>query len=250
MCTEVRHIFQAISIHESRATYHEQVAQQQSSVSNQVLKQMWFLGNHSDMARNTGYSGFADAPLAWMIGQLQHYLHLRFDEGKLHKRFRSYSESMNLGRPISGAASTSATANNSSTTIAHVQTVGTVGTPLPCWIKQDIKVFNAFKTFCHGWNQRTPGRYGNRTFEEAHITIRLRGFGRKKADLVMIPGYQAVGTTGKWVRFRQPSWRSKFLRWITNNKIPTALPFIREGKMLPLEAALLGLSWYLDKPGR
>ena len=136
------------------------------------------------MARNTGRNGFADAPLAWMIGQLQHHLHLRFDEGELHERFPSYPESG----------------------------------PLPRWIRQDVKVFNAFKMFCHGWNQRTPGRYGDRTFEEAHITMRLRGFGRNKADLVMIPGYQAVDIAGKWVWFRLPSWRSKFLRWITNIK--------------------------------
>jgi hypothetical protein len=208
---------------------------------------MWFLGNHSNMAQNTGRSGFADAPLAWIIGQLHYYLHLRFDEGELYKR---YPKSMNLAGSIPEATSTFAPANNSSTTTSYVQTVGGLGTgPLPHWMCQDIKVFNAFKTFCHGWNQRTPGRYGDQTFEEVHITIRLRGFGRNKADSVMIPGYKFVADAEKWVWYILPSKRSKILHWITNDKKPEALSSIDEGKMLPLEAALLGLSWCLDTRG-
>jgi hypothetical protein len=202
------------------------------------------------MARNTGRSGFADAPFAWVIGQLHYHLHLRFDEGKLHERFPSYPKSMNLAGPIPGATSTSGTANYSSTTTTQVPKAGSAGTGrLPRWIHKDVKVLNTFKMFCHGRNQRTPGRYGDRTFEEVHITIRLRGFGRNKADSVMIPGYQAVTNAGKWGWRRLPSERSKTLCWITDDKKPAALPSIDEGKMLPLEAALLGLTWCLDTQG-
>jgi hypothetical protein len=135
-CAAVRHVFQALSIHESRAMFHEQVAQQDLCDLNEVLKQMSFLGNHSDMAQNAGRSGFADPPAAWIIGQLQYHLHLRFDEGKLHERFCSYPKPMNLAGTIRGAASTSGTANNCSTTTADVQTDGaTVNVYRPHWIE-------------------------------------------------------------------------------------------------------------------
>jgi hypothetical protein len=246
-CLEVRHVFQAISIHETRATYHEEVAQKHTDDSNPVFKQMWFLGNHSNMARNTSRRGFADAPLAWMIGQLHHYLHLRFDEEKLHARFPSYLRSMNLAGPITIPASTSSTASNSSTPSVDVPTLRPAPTgPLPRWIYKDVKTYGAFKTFCHGWNQRTPGRYSDRTSEEIHITVRLRGFGRNRADSVMVPGYQAVADGRNWIWVRVPSERTKTRRWGASDRKPTALPSIDEGTMLPLEAALLGLSWCLD----
>jgi hypothetical protein len=251
-CAAVRHVFQAISIQEPRATYHEQVAQQQPGVSNQVFKQMWFFGNHSNLARNTGRNGFADVPLAWMIGLLHHHLNLRFDERKLHKRFPLYHASMNLAGahiagPIPAAASAPGTANGSSNTNTHVQPIHAAPTgPLPRWIHNDIKVFGTVKTFCHGWNQRTPGCYGDQTFEEIHITVRLRGFGRNKTDSSMIPGYQIVADGRQWVWRRLPPERAKTRRWITADKRPTPMSSINEGKMLPLEAALLGLSWCLD----
>jgi hypothetical protein len=249
-CAAVRHVFQATSIQETRATYHEQVAQQQPSASNQVFKQMWFFGNHSSMGRNTGRNGFADAPLAWMIGQLHHYLRLRFDEVKLHKRFPSYPRSVNLAdvaRPIRAVVSTTDTGNSSSNASTHIEGIGAAPTgPLPRWIHNDIKKFGAFKRFCHGWNQRTPGCYGDRAFEEVHITVRLRGFGRNRTDSSMIPGYQIVADGRTWVWRRLPPERAKTRRWITGEKKPAALPFINEAKMLPLEAALLGLSWCLE----
>jgi len=214
--------------------------------SNQVFKQMWFLGNHANMARNTSRRGFADAPLAWVIGQLHAYLHLRFDEGRLHERFPSYPRSMNLAGPISVAASTSGTAGNSSIPSVNAPALGPAPTrPLPRWIHKDVKTFGAFKTFCHGWRQRTPGRYGDRTSEEVHITVRLRGFGRNRADSVMVPGYKAVADGRKWIWVRLPSERTKTMRCASDRR-PAALPSINEGTMLPLEAALLGLSWCLD----
>ncbi|KAF8849584.1 hypothetical protein BDZ45DRAFT_752588 [Acephala macrosclerotiorum] len=243
---EVRYVFQAISIHETRATYHEEVAQKHTDASNQIFKQMWFLGNHSNMAWNTSHRGFADAPLAWMIGQLHAHLHLRFDEGRLHERFPTYPRSMNLAGPISVAASTSGTASNSSTPSTNALALRPAPTgPLPHWIHKDVKASGAFKTFCHGWNQRTPGRYGDRTSEEVHITVRLRGFGRNRADSVMVPGYQAVADGRKWTWVRVPLERTKTIRWGAGDRRPAALPSIDEGTMLPLEAALLGLSWCL-----
>jgi hypothetical protein len=246
-CLEVRHVFQAISIHETRATYHEEVAQKIMDNSNQVFKQMWFLGNHSNIARNATRRGFADAPLAWMIGQLHHHLHLRFDEEKLHARFPSYPRSMNLAGPITVPVLTSSTARNSSTPSVDAPALRPARTgPLPRWIYKDIKTFGAFKTFCHGWNQRSPGRYGDQTSEEVHITVRLRGFGRIRADSVMVPGYQAVADSRNWIWVRVPPERTRTRRWGASDRRPAALPSINEGTMLPLEAALLGLSWCLD----
>ncbi|CZR55735.1 uncharacterized protein PAC_05623 [Phialocephala subalpina] len=246
-----RHVFQAISVQEARATYREQVAQKQSRTTNQVFKQMWFAGNHGNMAQDNGRSGFADAPLAWMIGQLHHYLRVRFDEGKLHMRFPSYHSSKNLAGacvtlPPSAAPSASDSSNRASNS-TFVQATGVAPTgSLPRWIYNDVKAPGAFKTFCHGWNQRTPGRYGELTFEEVHITVRLRGFGLNRADASMVPGYYFVDDGRRWVWRRLPQEKVKTLRWIAGDKKPAPMPFIDEGKMLPLEAALLGLSWCLD----
>lgn len=243
-------MFQATSIHETRATYHEQLAEKHTGNSNQVFKQMWFLGNHSNMARNTSRRGFADAPLAWMIGQLHHHLHLRFDEGKLHARFPSYPRSMNLAGPRqvrTSTSSTASTASNTYTPSVHAPALEPTQTEtLPRWIHKDVKKIGAFKTFCHGWNQRAPGRYGGRTYEEVHITVRLRGFGRNRADSVMVPGYEAVADGRKWIWVRVPSEKARTMRWGASDRRPAALPSIDEGTMLPLEAALLGLSWCLD----
>jgi hypothetical protein len=251
-CIEVRHIFQAISIQETRATYREQVAHKYPSALNQVFKQMWFFGNHSNMARNSGRNGLADAPLAWVIGQLHHYLRLRFDEGKLHQRFPSYPRSVNLAGaqaegPSLAAASTSGTANNLSNTSTNVEAVRAAPTSrLPPWIYKDIKKVRAFKRFLHGHNQRTPGRYGDQTFEEIHITVRLRNFGRNNADLTMVPGYQVVADGRKWVWRKLPAERAQTCRWMIGIRKPAPIPSIDEGTMLPLEAALLGLSWCLN----
>lgn len=244
----VLHVFQAISIHETRATYHEQVAQQQPDVTSQVFKQMWFVGNHGNMAQDNGHSGWADAPLAWMIGQLHHHLRLPFDEGKLHKRFPSYPASSNLAGfniPSSPAEAPSASTNSSSET----QAIGAVPTGrLPPWINDDVMAAGAFKTFCHGWNQRAPGRYGERTFEEVHVTVRLRRFGRNRGDASMIAGYHLVPDGGQWFwrRLPQERARARNLLWINGDTKPAAMPFIKEGTLLPLEAALLGLSWCLN----
>lgn len=194
-------MFQVTSIHGTRATYHEQLAEKLAGASNQVFKQMWFMGNYSNMARNTSRHGFADTPLAWMIGQLHHHLNLRFDEGKLHARFPSYPRSMNLAGPrqVRKITSTSSTARNTYTPSVHAPVPGFTPTEtLPRQIHKDIKKTRAFKTFCHGWNQRVPGCYGGRTYEEVHITVRLRGFGRNRADSVMVPGYEAI-TDGRKV---------------------------------------------------
>jgi hypothetical protein len=241
-----------MSIQETRATYHEQVAHEHPGASGQVFKQMWFSGNHSNMARNSGRNGLADAPLAWVIGQLHRHLKLRFDEGKLHQRFPSYPRSVNLAGgqaegPSLVAASTGDTANNSSNTSSNVEAVRAAPTGrLPRWIHKDIKKVGAFEKFLHGYNQRTPGRYGNQTFEEVHTTVRLRGFGRNNADSTMVPGYQVIADGRKWVWRRLPPERAQDRRWMIGNKKPAPIPSIDEGIMLPLEAALLGLSWCLN----
>jgi hypothetical protein len=257
----VRHVFHAVSIHETRATYGEQLAYQQLGAGHQILKQMWFLGNHGHIGQDNGRSCLADAPLAWMVAQLHHSLGLRFDEDALHRRFPSYPETANIAPPIHSAAppssssssltATSAVFSNSTHNLSIVSTdtqvvnASPTGAP-PEWIQDEIKAAGAFKTFFHGWNQRSPGRYGQRTSEEIHLTVRLRGFGLDQKDSSMVPGYQLSSQGGRAIWIRLPPKGAKSFLWVNGDKKPKALPYLNEGTMLQLEAALLGRSWCLE----
>jgi hypothetical protein len=85
------------------------------------------------------------SPAAWVIGQLHCHLRLRFDEGKLHKRFPLYPKSMKLAgahvaAPVPAVASTSGTTNNSSEASTLVEATRATQTgALPRWIDKDIK---------------------------------------------------------------------------------------------------------------
>jgi hypothetical protein len=108
-----------------------------------------------------------------------------------------------VAAPVPAVASTSGTTNNSSEASTLVEATRATQTgALPRWIDKDIKRVGPFKSFLHGRNQRTPGHYGDQTFEEVHITVRLRGFGRNKDDSSIVPRYQVVADGRKWV------WRS------------------------------------------
>jgi len=152
-----------------------------------------------------------------------------------------------VAAPVPAVASTSGTTNNSSEASTLVEATRATQTgALPRWIDKDIKRVGPFKSFLHGRNQRTPGHYGDQTFEEVHITVRLRGFGRNKDDSSMVPGYQVVADGRKWVWRSLPPERAKTRRWMIGDKKPAPILSIDEGTMLPLEAALLGLSWCVD----
>src|SRR6201999_4384805 len=86
--TAVEHLIHAISTHENRASYDVELMRVRED-SSMVLKQVYFIGNHSDLGWECEYGGLVDIPLAWMLQQLQDCAGLKFDEDELQKRFPS-----------------------------------------------------------------------------------------------------------------------------------------------------------------
>jgi len=192
------------------------------------------------------------SPAAWVIGQLHCHLRLRFDEGKLHKRFPLYPKSMNLAgahvaAPVPAVASTSGTTNNSSEASTLVEATRATQTgALPRWIDKDIKRADpSSRSFMDG----TSGLQvvmATKPSRKSTSRYAFAAFGRNKDDSSMVPGYQVVADGRKWVWRSLPPERAKTRRWMIGDKKPAPILSIDEGTMLPLEAALLGLSWCVD----
>jgi hypothetical protein len=86
--TYVRHAFQALAIDERRGNFQAAIwvpasspnsaANQQAGGTQQVLKQMWFPGVHSNVGGGYENHGLSDAAFLWMLSQVEGML--KFDE--------------------------------------------------------------------------------------------------------------------------------------------------------------------------
>ncbi|MBV8334917.1 MAG: DUF2235 domain-containing protein, partial [Alphaproteobacteria bacterium] len=67
----VRHAFQALAIDERRGNF--QPAIWVKTDREQILRQVWFPGVHSNVGGGYRQHGLSDTTLLWMLSQLQHY---------------------------------------------------------------------------------------------------------------------------------------------------------------------------------
>ncbi|KAF2012979.1 hypothetical protein BU24DRAFT_323039, partial [Aaosphaeria arxii CBS 175.79] len=74
LCENIDIAIQALALNENRRHFQPTVWEAPPSGSNQILKQCWFLGAHSDVGGGNEDAGLANITLIWMISQLHHYL--------------------------------------------------------------------------------------------------------------------------------------------------------------------------------
>jgi uncharacterized protein (DUF2235 family) len=84
----VQYAFQALAIDEKRPPFEPVVWQQSNSApSNQVLKQMWFAGVHSDIGGGYADHGASDVALLWIAAELHQRGLLAIDTAALSDEF-------------------------------------------------------------------------------------------------------------------------------------------------------------------
>jgi len=142
-----------IVLHDPRAPY-EHTTFCIPAASNQVLRQTYFSGRHSD-SMSTG-------PMAWQIQNLKTDLSLKFNESRLHDHFHRPSLNKNNFK-------------------------------IPEWVFNPIKPISFLSAAVLGTKPRMPGRWlrpGTRitetakirgmmvTNEEIHSSVRHRGYGQ------------------------------------------------------------------------
>jgi hypothetical protein len=178
--------------------------------SNNKLLQVWFPGTHGDIGWETE-TGLSEAPLAWMIQQLQTLVGIQFDESALKARFPAY------GAPAGKVLA-------------------------PKWLKSHAHQPSRAVLPFVGRKARVPGAYDRpemATNERIHISARLRSGSvpHEKA----IPGYRVhLDADGTHYWIRKPT--SGFWKLGSTPAIPsTTQTRICEAPLGELEAALLGL---------
>lgn len=74
LCNNIEVAIQALALNERRKHFQVTVWKADDSVNNRILKQCWFLGNHSDVGGGNKHTGLANIALVWMITQLRPYV--------------------------------------------------------------------------------------------------------------------------------------------------------------------------------
>ncbi|KAH6697453.1 hypothetical protein F5X68DRAFT_197346 [Plectosphaerella plurivora] len=87
----VKHAFHCLSLHETREPYSPTL------MSGPNVRQVFFLGTHSDMGWIGEDETLVTAPLAWMIQQLDTHIGINFDHTRLAARFPAYRPLTALG---------------------------------------------------------------------------------------------------------------------------------------------------------
>ena len=203
---EVKVNLHACAINEIREPFEVTPMHLPNGSDNKLL-QVWFPGTHGDIGWETE-TGLSDAPLAWMIQQLQTLVGIQFDEGALKARFPAY------GAPADKMSA------------------------LKWRSSQTHKPSCAVLPFV-GRKARVPGAYDRpemATNERIHISARLR-LQFEKA----IPGYQVhVDADGTHYWTRKPA--SEFWRLNSKPAVPAETQTrIPEAALGELESALLGI---------
>lgn len=85
---EVKVNLHACAINETREPFELTPMHLPDGSKNKLL-QVWFPGTHGDIGWETE-TGLSEAPLAWMIQQLQILVGIQFDESALKARFPAY----------------------------------------------------------------------------------------------------------------------------------------------------------------
>jgi hypothetical protein len=178
--------------------------------SNNKLLQVWFPGTHGDIGWETE-TGLSEAPLAWMIQQLQTLVGIQFDEGALKARFPAY------GAPADKILA-------------------------PKWLRSQTHQPSCAVLPFVGRKARVPGAYSRpemATNERIHISARLRS-GSLPFEKA-IPGYRVhLDADGTHYWIRKPA--SGFWQLGSTPAIPSITQTrIREAALGELESALLGL---------
>ena len=206
---EVKVNLHACAINETREPF-ELTPMHLPDGSNNKLLQVWFPGTHGDIGWETE-TGLSEAPLAWMIQQLQTLVGIQFDESALKARFPAY------GAPAGKVLA-------------------------PKWLKSHAHQPSRAVLPFVGRKARVPGAYDRSemaTNERIHISARLRSgsLPHEKA----IPGYRVhLDADGTHYWIRKPTsgfWKLGFTPAIPS----TTQTRIREAALGKIEAALLGL---------
>ena len=74
LCNNIEVAIQALALNERRKHFQVTVWKADDSINNRILKQCWFLGNHSDVGGGNKDTGLANIALVWMITQLRPYV--------------------------------------------------------------------------------------------------------------------------------------------------------------------------------
>ena len=74
LCNKIEVAIQALALNERRKHFQVTVWKADDFVNNRILKQCWFLGNHSDVGGGNKDTGLANIALVWMITQLRPYV--------------------------------------------------------------------------------------------------------------------------------------------------------------------------------
>lgn len=75
LCPNIDNAFQALSLHEHRRHF-QAIVWKKPSGTNQILKQCWFHGFHSDIGGGNEEGIFAHFPLMWMFDQMMGFVKL------------------------------------------------------------------------------------------------------------------------------------------------------------------------------
>ena len=78
LCPNIENAFQALSLHEHRRPLRP-IPWKLPENSNQILKQCWFLGDHSGVGGGSRAEALAHLTLVWMMAQLKDHLSFKSD---------------------------------------------------------------------------------------------------------------------------------------------------------------------------
>ncbi|KAK0744875.1 hypothetical protein B0T21DRAFT_94333 [Apiosordaria backusii] len=196
----VQFSFHALSLHETRGPYTPTL------MRGTGVHQVYFPGNHSNLGWIDEAEGLVLAPFAWMVGQLNTHLNIRFDETKLGAHFPNYSQPRQSS---------------------------------PQWTRAFIRPTRRFLLAIMGKKCRNPGRQhincsGAATDLRIHIGARLRN----DMDDKTVPGYVLMALPGQ-----RPYWARR-VTWTDTNSFEreeNVAMRIEEAEVGELEARLLGL---------
>ncbi|MGL9622117.1 DUF2235 domain-containing protein [Bradyrhizobium sp. U531] len=99
---KVKHACHALALDDERTTFHPLRIDQSHLAQDQIVKEVWFTGVHSDIGGGYPESTLSFVPLVWMVEQLQG--RLRFQDGEI-EHFSDYQSAIGpLHDSRSGAA--------------------------------------------------------------------------------------------------------------------------------------------------
>lgn len=172
--------------------------------STQILRQVWFLGSHRDVANGDESGSIGDIVLAWCVASLETYAGIAFDKAKLSVRFPRMGDDVPKSNGL-------------------------------IWVHDDIRDPVKGLWWLMGRSIRVPNievAHGKRTNEEVHETARLRGYGSSHGSSV-VAGHSVERQGGFFVWRRDESHPSES---------DAEARILREAVISPREAHLLGIS--------